>query len=86
MAKYDPPKIKEVIQIIDYAKGKLNNAKLYLGCMRPRSKLFREYNNHLELEAINAGVAGLVLPSKGTISFLKKNGFQLRTFNTCCAV
>jgi len=81
-----PPNIKEVLKIIEYAKKKVPNTNIYLGCMRPKGSKFRKYNIELEQSAILAGINGLVLPTKNTIDFLKNLNVDIDYFENCCAV
>jgi uncharacterized radical SAM superfamily protein len=86
MGSCEPPPIKKVIDVIEYANLKIDNVKLFLGCMRPKTAKLRDYNKKLEIGAINAGISGIVLPSKYAISYLNKLNFSIKTYNTCCAV
>ncbi|WP_455393182.1 radical SAM protein [[Eubacterium] cellulosolvens] len=86
MAQCAPPRIDEVIKVINYARMKLSQTPTYLGCMRPRAKRFRKYNRELERKAIEAGINGIVLPSKDTLDYLRNSGFQIKTHKNCCAV
>ena len=86
MANIDPPTVDQCIRIVEYAKEKLPNTKLYLGCMRPRSAKFRNFNLELEDTLIRSGIRGIVLPAKPTVRNLKFMGFKTHRFETCCAV
>ena len=82
----NPPNIKEVLKIIEYARKKFPKTNIYLGCMRPRGSKFRKYNITLEQRAILAGINGVVLPTKNTIDFLKDLNVDIDYFENCCAV
>ncbi len=86
MADCEPPSINNIIKVIKYAKLKLNTIKIYLGCMRPKNTNLRNYNQKLEICAINAGISGIVLPTKTTISYLNEQNFIIKSSETCCAV
>jgi uncharacterized radical SAM superfamily protein len=82
----EPPAIAEVIDLIKFAREKCGQSKILLGCMRPRSAKYREYNQRLESAAIKAGIDGLVLPSKTTLQNLEKMRIEINVHNYCCAV
>jgi uncharacterized radical SAM superfamily protein len=86
MAECTPPAISDVARVIKYAKSKFHNTPLYLGCMRPRKKKFREYSIELETRAIDEGINGIVLPSKTAVGYLKRCGFRTTIHHNCCAV
>jgi uncharacterized radical SAM superfamily protein len=86
MAYYDPPKIHEVKEIIEYAQERCPTSKLYLGCMRPRSSKFRKYNEMLEETMVRTGIHGIVLPTKATLEYLKKKDYKIKYHETCCAI
>jgi uncharacterized radical SAM superfamily protein len=86
MEHCQPPSINEVISVIEYARSKYKNLPIYLGCMRPRSNKYRDYNHALELRAYNAGISGIVLPSKALIEHLNKHDIKIERYSTCCAV
>ena len=85
-----PPEIEEVLKVIRYAKSKLDDKPIYLGCMRPRANKFRAYTQELEVRLIDAGIHGIVLPAKKTIEYLQKlvweQKIKLETYKICCAV
>ncbi len=86
MEQCKPPSIEEVTEIIKYARANSAMKNIYLGCMRPKSKEFRDYGKALELSAISAGINGLVLPSKSTLRAIQEQGIQIEWFDTCCSV
>jgi uncharacterized radical SAM superfamily protein len=86
MANIKPPKISEVVKLIEYANRKCPITSLYLGCMRPKSKKFREYNQKLELALLDVGIDGIVLPSKNTVKSVNGKGIETRLYNRCCAI
>ena len=86
MAGCSPPGIEEVVKVIDYAREKFRYTPIYLGCMRPRSEKYRKYSQELEVRAISAGINGIVLPAKETISYLNTKNISFTIHNTCCAV
>lgn len=88
MAQCTPPEISKVIDVIKYARERCKNMPLYLGCMRPRAREFREYSQALEKGVIDIGIDGIVLPSKSAVKYLqnKPQKIIIEKYNTCCAV
>jgi uncharacterized radical SAM superfamily protein len=58
--RVEPPKISDVIDVISYAKERLPNTKIYIGCMRPGGS----YRNELDDRCIDLGVDRIVMPAK----------------------
>jgi uncharacterized radical SAM superfamily protein len=86
MEHCSPPDINGVIKLIEHARIKFKQTPLYLGCMRPRSKRFREYSHELEKHVIEIGIDGIVLPSRAAVDYLKLKKIQTITLKRCCAV
>lgn len=80
-----PPSLNKVMDVINYAKLKLINPKIYLGCMRPRMKKYRKYNNKLEKNVIDIGINGIVLPSKSALDYIKNKNIIIKKYEICCA-
>lgn len=77
-----PPKIDNVLEVIDKATRRLTRTTLFLGCMRP----FGDYRDELDLRAYEIGVSGFVLPSKKLVEKLENNSIEYKMFNHCCAM
>lgn len=77
-----PPRIENVLEVINKAARRLTRTTLFLGCMRP----FGDYRDELDLKAYEIGVSGFVLPSKKLIEKLENNSIQYKIFNHCCAL
>ena len=86
MESCQPPRVEEVAKVIDHARAKHNETPLYLGCMRPKDKKFRDYTRNVELRAIEAGIHGIVLPSKETVKHLQNQNIPIETYQRCCAM
>jgi uncharacterized radical SAM superfamily protein len=86
MQDCEPPPIREVTKLIEFAKNKCARSKILLGCMRPRIVKYREYNQELESAALDAGINGLVLPSKTTLKKLEKMRNNFNLHHSCCAI
>ncbi len=74
------PNPGEVADIIVYARMKMPNAKISLGCARQRG------NRELEVMAVRAGVNSMALPSDEAIEEAVKFGLEIRYQKTCCSV
>jgi len=75
----NPPSADEVEDVISYARSKMEEANIFLGCMRPRQT---EY----ELRALKARVNGIVVPKKETLEAARIMGLKLQKIDLCCAV
>jgi uncharacterized radical SAM superfamily protein len=56
------------------------DAPVLLGCMRPRGRW------EDEKAAIEAGVAGIVNPSRGAAEWADQKGLEVHTIEACCAI
>ena len=86
MARCKPPEASEVMRVFRHAQTTLGDSSIYLGCMRPRTKEYREYMKDIEYKVINAGIDGIVLPSTNAVRYIKEQGIKINNYNTCCAV
>lgn len=75
-----PPRGEEVVSVISYARSALPDTRLVLGCMR--SKKDRSW----EIDAVLAGLDGIVLPSEETVRAAAAMGLTIRSRETCCAL
>ncbi|MFN4133413.1 MAG: radical SAM protein, partial [Candidatus Hadarchaeales archaeon] len=80
--KITPPRQEEVGMVIKWAREKLPETELALGCMRP--KLVKRAE--LEISAIASGVRRVVMPSRETLEWAQKNGFYVKRLDACCSV
>jgi hypothetical protein len=56
------------------------DAPVLLGCMRPRGRA------RAEIEAIEAGCAGIVNPAPATVGWARSSGLEIMERRTCCAL
>jgi len=83
MENEDAPSIIDISAVIKKTRSAFPETPIILGCMRPkRTELDRE----IEFAALNAGVNGVVLPSKRTIEFAREQGYEIKKYETCCAI
>ncbi|MEM3401828.1 MAG: radical SAM protein [Candidatus Hadarchaeales archaeon] len=78
----NPPSPEDVGKIVKWAKEKLPETELALGCMRPKTVRRAE----VEISAILNGVRRVVMPSRETLDWAQKNGFQMKRVDACCSV
>jgi uncharacterized radical SAM superfamily protein len=82
--KFKTPKILDVIKIVVITRFMFPDSEISLGCMRPRGKL----REQIELSCIKSGINRIELPSKKTLSSLKRSNFavDLQYYPACCAI
>jgi len=76
------PSPEAVGEIITEARTELPEAKLALGCMRPRDGRRAEF----ELQALHSGVDRIEIPSELTLETARKIGLKVHRLDMCCAV
>ncbi len=81
LERHSPPSVQDVEKVISFAKKKIPRAEFALGCMRSRD----DGRGELERVAINAGVRRVVMPTRETIEWAEKSGFQVKKIDACCA-
>lgn len=74
-----PPSSEAILEVIRNARDQHRDARILLGCMRPRKD--RSY----EVDAVHAGIDGVAMPSRETVERLRSEGFDVRVKPTCCA-
>jgi len=75
-----PPSDDAMVSVARRARELLPGAKLLLGCMR--TKLARQD----EVEMIDAGIDGIVLPASSTVERLTGKGYQVKKRSVCCSM
>jgi len=79
MSGYPPPSPSRILRFIGEARDRLN-CPILLGCMRPRM------DRDLEMDAIEAGVNGVAVPSGSTVEWAKRQGIEIHSRELCCAL
>ncbi len=79
-ASRPPPRGGDIVSLVSFARSRLPLTRLSLGCMR--SKKDRSW----ELEAVRAGLDGIVLPSEETVRAAAALGYTVRKKDACCAL
>ncbi len=75
----DPDDVGEVISKI---KKTFVKKDVSLGCIRPRNMLREE----IEIKAFLAGATRMEIPSRKTINYAEKSGYEIRIIEACCAL
>ena len=83
MADAPAPGSEAVANVVAEVKALFPEAEIALGCMRPRARALRET---IELAALRAGVARMELPSQKTLCYASDAGYEIPTFDACCAL
>ena len=83
MADVPAPGPEAVANVVAGIKAMFPAAEISLGCIRPRSRALREA---IELAALRAGVARMELPSQKTLRYARDAGYEIVTFDACCAL
>lgn len=76
----DPPSLSDVMDIISYAKNKMNGKGIYLGCMRPGG-LYRE---KLDAFCIKSEIDRIVMPAKSAKVLAKNMDIVINERKECC--
>jgi len=74
--------VSEIADVIRYARERLPDTALLLGCARPAGKE-REIIDRL---AIEIGVDGIAYPEDGTVAFAREKGRTPRFSELCCSL
>lgn len=83
LADAPAPGPEAVVNVIAGVEALFPAAEISLGCMRPRTRPLREA---IELAALRAGVARMELPSQKTLRYARDAGYEIATFDACCAL
>jgi hypothetical protein len=81
-AEVAPPDLAEVARHFELARRLLSATRLYLGCMRPHGR----YRQQVDLLALQAGLDGIVNPSRDAIAFAEASGRPIIWGDECCAL
>ncbi|HHY12482.1 MAG TPA: radical SAM protein [Firmicutes bacterium] len=76
-----PPDVDEVLRLIAWARVQNPQAKISLGCMRPKGK----YREQLDPAAVKAGVDAMVLPHSQAVREARDRGLAISRKEECCA-
>ncbi len=76
-----PPKPEESAHVFLYARRKLPNRPIVLGCARPAG----EDRIKTDLYALYAGMNGITFPAEGVLTHAKEMGFEPIVSQNCCS-
>jgi uncharacterized radical SAM superfamily protein len=77
-----PPPLSEVASFFRFARARLPNTPVYLGCMRPGGA----YRRELDRLAVEAGLDKIVNPAPSAVSAAKSWGRTVEWEDECCAI
>jgi len=80
--KYQPPKPSYVIKVLEYARKRLREIPISLGCMRPRSAEYKI----IEKKAVELKFDGIAFPSLETLEYMNMYGIDIEVIHSCCAI
>ena len=81
-ANVQPPPLEEVQSFLTYARQKLPETRLLLGCMRP-SGLYRQ---KLDAAAVEIGLDGIVQPAASALAAAQSLGRPIKNYLECCVL
>lgn len=81
-ADCDPPDLASVARFLLDARVALPEARLYLGCMRPRG----DYRAALDVLAVRAGLNVIVNPARSAVECAAELGLEVTWGDECCAL
>jgi uncharacterized radical SAM superfamily protein len=76
-----PPSVEDVARTVATMKLMCHRTSISIGCMRPRIQ-----KTWAEELAIRAGADRIVLPSRSTVAFAKREGFKIKHLDGCCSI
>ncbi len=82
MEKVIPPSPLQASKLIHYARSKLRDAPIVLGCMRPSGR----YREMVDVLAVKKGVNGIAFPSKAVLKYINNIGFESVSKPYCCSL
>lgn len=81
-AQCRPPSVAQVVSILAEARQLLPTTPLWLGCMRPGGR----YRQELDVAALEAGINGIVQPSKAALERAAELGLTMKISEECCVL
>jgi len=81
LADAQPPEIKRVCEIFNYARNRLKS-ELLLGCMRPAGT----YRRDVDILAWLHGIRKIVQPHHDLVEILKHHDIKVSDYYNCCAL
>jgi uncharacterized radical SAM superfamily protein len=78
--KVKPPGIEVVTDVISYAKQRMMDTKIFIGCMRPGSS----YRENLDDSLIELGIDRIVMPARSAKKKARSLGLKIDEKSECC--
>jgi len=77
------PEVKplDVVKLFEYAKSRMPERPVILGCARPHGQEFEK----MEIELLKLGIDVIAFPSERTLDFAKDNNYSFHFEEQCCA-
>ncbi len=82
MAVVKPPSMPEIAEFFQFARKKIVNKPIMLGCARPLGQL----KERIDRAAIDAGFNGIAYPAEGIVHYASDKGLKPEFVNSCCGV
>jgi len=82
MASSEVASPEEIRDVIIYARSKMPETKILLGCARPGG----EHQILTDRYAIEAGVDGIAYPSEEAVGIAREKGFEISFSEVCCSL
>lgn len=82
MAGVNPPSAEEIGALFRYARSRLPNTPIMLGCARPLGPL----KATIDRLAVDAGLNGIAYPAEGIVGYARARGLVPRFHDACCGV
>ena len=77
-----PPKIEEVVKLLQWTRQACPSIPIHLGCMRPGGT----YRSELDKAAIEAGINGIVQPTAAALARARELGLTIKESWECCVL
>ena len=71
----------DVVKLFEYAKSRMPDIPLILGCARPHGQEFEK----MEIEFLKLRVNAIAFPSERTLDYAKENNYSFHFEEQCCA-
>lgn len=82
MAESETASPEEIRDVIVYARSKLPETRILLGCARPGGR----HQVITDRYAIEAGVDGMAYPSEEAVDYAREKGYEISFSEVCCSL
>ena len=77
-----PPKIEEVVKLLQWARQVCPSIPIHLGCMRPGGR----YRSEIDQWAVTIGLDTIVNPTPKAVALAKELGISILRSEECCSL